>query len=103
MTDPNAALLAAFDGHMIDGVRTALDAGAAVHAPIDGKPATDWLLEEYHRTDRLPACLLLLLDRGAALSDPALAPILLDDADAVRADPGLLTHRTTPSAPTPAC
>jgi hypothetical protein len=99
MSDPNTDLLAAFDGHDIDGVRAALEAGADVTEPIQGKLATEWLLEEYHRTDRLQECLRLLLDHGAELPDPVLAPVLLDDAiaihAAVEADPDLLEHRTT--------
>lgn len=99
MSDPNADLLVAFDGHVVEDVRTALAAGADVTRSINGKLATEWLLEEYHRTDRLQECLLLLLDRGAELSDPLLAPVLLDDSFAIRtaveADPDLLEHRTT--------
>jgi ankyrin repeat protein len=99
MPDPNADLLSAFDGHDVDGVRTALAAGANVREPINGKLATDWLLEEYHRTDRLQECLRLLLDAGAELSDPVIAPVLLDDAEAIRdaadANPDFLDHRTT--------
>jgi ankyrin repeat protein len=99
MSDPNADLLSAFDGHDVDGVRTALAAGANVREPINGKLATDWLLEEYHRTDRLQECLRLLLDAGAELSDPVIAPVLLDDAEAIRdaadANPDFLDHRTT--------
>ncbi len=53
----------------------------------------------YSRSDRFPRCLRLLLDRGAALEDSGLAPVLLDDAEAleaaIRADPSLLGHRTT--------
>jgi ankyrin repeat protein len=41
----------------------------------------------------------LLFERGAVLDDPAVAPVLLNDADAlraaVRAIPSLLDHRTT--------
>jgi hypothetical protein len=99
MPDPNADLLSAFDGHDVEGVRAALAAGANVLEPINGKLATDWLLEEYHRTDRLQACLRLLLDAGAELSDPVIAPVLLDDAEeiraAVEADADFLDHRTS--------
>ena len=53
----------------------------------------------YTRSDRFPECLGLLSGRGARLDDPALAPVLLDDADglaaAVRGDPALLAHRAT--------
>jgi ankyrin repeat protein len=99
MSNPNADLLSAFDGHEVEGVRAALAAGADVTASINGKLATEWLLEEYHRTDRLQECLRLLLDHGAKLPDPVLAPVLLEDADAIEqavgADPNVLFHRTT--------
>jgi ankyrin repeat protein len=92
-------LLSAFDGHDVEGVRAALEAGADACSPIRGKQPIDWLLEEYTRSDRLGDCLRLLLQRGAALDDPAVVPVLLDDADAiasaVRATPSLLSHRTT--------
>jgi hypothetical protein len=92
-------LLYAFDGHAVDDVRSALDAGADASAPIEGRLTTEWLLEEYTRSERLPHCLQLLLDRGATLRDPRIAPVLLDDATAleaaVRADPSLVSHRTT--------
>ncbi len=92
-------LLSAFDGHDVDDARSALEAGADACTPIRGKPPIQWLLEEYTRSDRLPACLQLLIDRGASLHDPALLPVLMDDADAVRAaiqkSPALVQHRTT--------
>jgi hypothetical protein len=99
MSDANADLLYAFDGHVVEDVRAALRAGADPRLPIQGRLATDWLLEQYHRTDRLQECLRLILEHGAELRDPELAPVLLDDADAVRdavrAHPSLLRHRTT--------
>lgn len=99
MGDPNADLLSAFDGHDVDTVRAALAAGANVGEPINGKLATDWLLQEYHRTDRLQECLRLLLEAGAELSDPVIAPVLLDDAESIRAaanaDADFLDHRTS--------
>ena len=57
------------------------------------------LTEMYSRSDAFPDCLRLLLERGAVLDDPRLAPVLLDDADmltaALRKDPALIHHRTT--------
>jgi ankyrin repeat protein len=92
-------LLSAFDGHEVEGVRAALDAGADPCSPIRGKLPINWLLEEYTRSDRLAGCLRLLLERGAVLPDPAVTPILLNDADAIRAavkaSPALLQHRAT--------
>jgi ankyrin repeat protein len=99
MSNPNADLLSAFDGHDVESVRAALVAGADVRSTIDGKLTTEWLLEEYTRSDRLKECLKLLFDYGAELRDPRLAPVLLDDAaairDAVDDDPDLLEYRTT--------
>jgi ankyrin repeat protein len=99
MSTPNEELLSAFDGHDAEGVRAALDAGADACSPIRGKLPVNWLLEEYTRSDRLGECLRLLLERGAVLDDPLVAPVLLDDRDAIksasRATPSLLEHRTT--------
>ena len=99
MPDPYADLLYAFDGHEVEDVRAAIRAGADPRLPIKGKLATDWLLEQYFRSDRLQECLRLLFQHGATLRDPVLAPVLLDDADAIRvavqAYPSLITHRTT--------
>jgi ankyrin repeat protein len=99
MSDADQQLLSAFDGHDVDGIRAALDAGADACSPVRGKLPVYWLLEEYTRSDRLPLCLRMLLDRGAVLDDPLLAPVLLDDADEIKAaftkNPELLNHRTT--------
>lgn len=92
-------LLVAFELHSIDQIKAALDAGVDVRAPIRGKPPVNWLTEMYSRGDDFPKCLRLLLDRGAVLDDPLVAPVLLNDAVAVassiRANPSLLDHRTT--------
>jgi hypothetical protein len=99
MTTADQGLLTAFDGHDVDRVRAALEAGADACAPIWDKLPVNWLLEQYTRSDRLGQCLRLLFDRGAVLDDPALAPVLMDDPDAiqaaVKANPSLLGHRTT--------
>jgi ankyrin repeat protein len=99
MTDPAEGLLSAFDGHDVEGVRAALDAGADPCSPVRGKPPILWLLAEYTRSDRLADCLRLLFERGAVLPDPLLTLALLNDApavtEAVRARPALLEHRTT--------
>lgn len=93
------ALLDAFDGHDVDGVRAAIAHGADVCTPIDGKCPIYWLLEQYERSDRLADCIRLLIDQGATLDDPAILPVLLDDAEAIRCaikqTPSLLEHRTT--------
>src|SRR5262249_52479946 len=95
MSPADQELLSAFDGHDVDSIRAALTAGADACSPIRGKLPIYWLLEEYTRSDRLPDCLRLLLARGAVLDDPAVLPVLLNDADALRATPSLLAHRTT--------
>jgi hypothetical protein len=102
MTPAQQRLLDAFDGHDADEVRAALRAGADPRSPVRGKLPVEWLTEAYTRSDRFPQCLRLLLDLGATPPDPVVVPVLLDDADAVlaavRADPSLLTHRTTMSS-----
>ena len=99
MSPPDENLLSAFDGHEVEGVLAALDAGADPCSLIRGKRPIDWLLEEYTRSDRLGDCLRLLFERGAVLTDPAVAPVLLDDGDAIKsavaAAPSLLDHRTS--------
>src|SRR5262249_43540304 len=99
MATADQGLLSAFDGHAIECVRAALDAGADACSPIRGKLPVNWLLEEYTRSDRLPTCLRSLFGRGAVLDDPAVAPVLLNDPDAisaaVKSNPSLLEHRTT--------
>jgi ankyrin repeat protein len=91
-------LLVAFEVHSVERIRAVLDAGLDPRSPIRGKSPVNWLTEMYSRSDRFPGCLRLLLDRGAALDDPVVAPVLLDDADAlgaaIRADPSILGHRT---------
>jgi ankyrin repeat protein len=99
MSPQQQRLLNAFDGHDLEEVRAALSEGADPRSPVRGKLPIDWLTEQYTRSDRLPACLRLLLDAGAVPPDPVIVPVLLDDADAVRAaartDPLFLSHRTT--------
>jgi hypothetical protein len=99
MANQTEALPSAFDGHCVDEVKAALEAGADAWSPIRGKLPVEWLTEQYWRTDNLAGCLRLLLEAGAVMPDPAVTAVLLDDPDAVsvalRADPTLLTHRTT--------
>lgn len=91
-------LLLGFELHSVERIQSAVDAGVDVRIPIRGKSPVNWLLEMYTRSDRFPACLALLLEKGARLDDPLLEPVLLDDADAVasliRRVPSALTHRT---------
>jgi hypothetical protein len=88
-------LLGEFEGHSVEGIRAVLARGLDVRMPIRGKPPIHWFTEMYTRTSQFPACLRLLLDRGAVLDDPAITPVLLDDADGVRANQALATHTTS--------
>jgi ankyrin repeat protein len=98
MSTATADLLYAFDGHDLEGVRAALNAGADARSHAQGKAPVNWLLEQYARSDRLKDCLRLLLERGAVLDDPAIEPVLLDDGDKITlmaaANPAWLEHRT---------
>jgi hypothetical protein len=92
-------LLGAFEGHSVEEIRAVLDAGFDVRARIKGKSVVNSLLEMYSRSDDVPDCLRLLLERGAVLDDPRILPVLLNDADglsaALEADPSLIGHRTS--------
>ena len=97
--DLAAELLVAFELHSVEQIQSVLDAGLDVRQPIRGKAPVNWLTEMYSRGENFPNCLQLLLARGAVLDDRLLAPVLLNDADAlartVRTNPQLLTHRTS--------
>jgi ankyrin repeat protein len=97
--DLEADLLGAFELHSVDGIRSLLDAGLDVRAPIRGKAPISWLTEMYSRGPAFAGCVRLLLERGAVLDDPAVAPVLMNDAAAmaaaIRATPSLLEHRTS--------
>lgn len=99
MTLNEKKLLEAFELHSVEGIRGVLDEGLDPRSPIEGKLPIHWLTEMYKRSDGFPDCLRLLLDRGAVFDDPHVLPVLLDDAEglaaAIRADPSLISHRTT--------
>jgi hypothetical protein len=92
-------ILVAIELHSVERIRAALDGGLDPRSRVRGKPLVNWLTEMYSRGDHFSECLRLLIDRGAALDDPVLAPVLLNDADglraAIQANSALLTHRTT--------
>lgn len=92
-------ILVAIELHSIERIRAALDGGLDPGIRVRGKTLVNWLTEMYSRGDNFPECLRLLLGRGATLDDPVLAPVLLNNAEdlrvAIRANPALLTHRTT--------
>jgi ankyrin repeat protein len=72
-------LLGGFETHSPLEIRKALDAGASATAPIRGKPPIGWLIEMYLRSPRFAECVRLMLAAGAAIDDPLLEAILLDD------------------------
>ena len=94
-----ARFVTAVERHAVEDLRAMLAAGLDVRRPLQGKPATTWLTEMYTRSDRAPSFLQLLLDHGAELDDPLLAPVLLDDASTLESvlavSPSMLAHRTT--------
>ena len=99
MTNPYQELMVAFEVHSPERIRAVLDQGFDIRTPVEGKTPVTSLIEMYYRSDRFPACLELLLARGAELDDPILAPVLLDDAGslgaAIKRDARLLRHRTS--------
>ena len=99
MNSVEVELLSAFEIHSSDRIRAVLENGFDVGSTINGQRPINALIEMYLRSDRFPSCLRLLLERGATLDDPKLAPVLLDDPEALSAaiesDPSLLRHRTT--------
>lgn len=98
MTTPESDLLNAFEVHDPSAIRKILDGGLDPTRPIRDKLPIDWLTEMYYRSERFPECVQILLERGALARDPKIVPVLLNRADlladAIRADPSLLLHRT---------
>lgn len=99
MTASHDELLIAIELHSVERVCDVIDAGLDVQVPIRGKMPMQWLTEMYTRSERFPECVRLLIEAGAVLDDPLVAPVLLDDADALaaalRKNPSLLEHQTT--------
>ena len=99
MANADDELLAAIELHSVEQLRALLDGGLDPRSPVRAKPPVTWLTEMYTRSDRFAACLRLLLEAGATLDDPAIAPVLLDDAEAleraIRQTPEIVAHRTT--------
>jgi hypothetical protein len=98
MPDLVRDFLLAAETHDPRALRATLDAGLELDVPLQGRTALQWLTSMYTRSARFAECAALLLDRGATLDDPALAPVLRDDAAALRAavlaNPALPAHRT---------
>jgi hypothetical protein len=99
MPATDTSFIEACELHAVQEIRALLDSGLDPRAPIQGKSPINWLTEMYLRSDAFPVCVRLLLDRGAVLDDPLVAPVLLNDADAlasaIRQDRSILTHTTT--------
>lgn len=87
----------AFEVHSPEDIRRLLAAGISPVEPIDGKRPVDWLIEMYFRSSRFAECLRVLLDAGAAVGNPLLQAILLDDDARLRevlaAKPEQLHHK----------
>ncbi len=99
MANADDELLAAIELHSVEQLRALIEGGLAPRLPVRDKSPVTWLTEMYTRSDRFADCLRVLLEAGATLDDAAIAPVLLDDAEAleraIRQTPALLTHRTT--------
>jgi hypothetical protein len=74
MTPAQQRLLDGFDGHDVEEVGAALRDGADPRSPVRGKLPIEWLTEQHTRSDRLPACLRLLLE-AAGRPVPPLANV----------------------------
>lgn len=98
MSDIQNDLLGAFEVHSPADIRRIIEDGFDARSDIRGKSTINCMIEMYYRSDRFPECIKILLDNGAVLDDPVTRPVLLNDAEALRAaikaDPALLTHRT---------
>lgn len=93
-------LLVAFETHDLSAIEQLLDSAALdPRSVIKGRSLVNNLTVMYARSDNFPACLRLLLERGAVLDDPAIASVLLDDGDGLRdalaRDPVLIRHTTS--------
>ncbi len=99
MDNLDQAFLDAVELHSADQLRSCLDAGLDLHMPIRGRLPIQWMTAMYTRSDELANCLKLLLDGGGQLDDPAIEPVLLDDApslrEAIRSGRLSIGHHTT--------
>lgn len=99
MDELTQEFLVACELHSVARLRAVLDAGFDVRKPVRGASAVTTLVEMYHRSNDFPACVAIMLAAGGTLDDPLIAPVLLNDADALRGalatTPALVHHRTT--------
>jgi ankyrin repeat protein len=77
-------LLEAFELHSPEAIRKAFASGASAVDPIKGKRPIDILIEMYTRSSKFAECLGVMLEAGAAVDDPLLEALLLDDETALR-------------------
>jgi hypothetical protein len=86
MPTPQHILLLGFETHSAKTIREGLAAGADVNGLIDGRTPLTWLMEMYLRSPKFSDCVRCLVDAGAQCPDAGLLAVLLDDADAVKAE-----------------
>ncbi|HEV8416893.1 MAG TPA: ankyrin repeat domain-containing protein [Bryobacteraceae bacterium] len=77
-------VLEAFELHSPAGIRQVLAAGASPVDLINGKRPIDILIEMYARSPKFADCLRVMLNAGAAVGDPLLEAVLLDDDAGLR-------------------
>lgn len=76
--------LEALEVHAPDGIRALLVRGVSPVKAIRGRTPVESLIEGYLRSPRFPNCLRVLIGAGAAVGDPLLEALLLDDEQALR-------------------
>ena len=79
-----ADLLAAFESHRPDEIRSLLAAGVDPTKRIKGKLPVDHLIEMYLRSPMFDECLKVMLAAGAMIRNAALQAVLLDDERVLR-------------------
>ena len=77
-------LLGAFEVHSPEGIRAVLKAGQSPIEPIKGKTPMECLIEMYLRSSQFRDCVRVMLEAGAAIADPVLQAVLLDDVKMLR-------------------
>lgn len=76
--------LDALEVHAPDQIRALLARGVDPVKAIRGRTPVESLIEGYLRSPRFPNCLRVLIGAGAAVGDPLLEALLLDDEQALR-------------------
>jgi len=90
-------MLTAFETHDAEAIAQQLRAGFDPNTVVDGKLATQVLVEMYYRSDKFTSCLRLMVDAGGRIDDMLLLPVLLDDRALLETSyaevPSFLEHR----------